>query len=929
MTGEGIGYWILADDGSVRAFGNAPSLDGGAGDALDAPAIAFAPADRGAGMWILDTSGVVHARGSARIVERREVPFSASAVAVAATREGDGLWVTHDDGTVETHGAAPDLEQTSPARRTAHVVAITTSPVGVGYWLLDRDGGVTAFGDAPWHGSMPDAQVDRPPPVGLAPLPNGRGYWIARQDGAVFCCGSAPFLGALPGVIPVQVVGIQTNGEGTGYWLVGRRGEVLPFGAAIYCGDREPPPFSIAMQAFPPPVASSDVRQSEVRAAVRDAIRTHWSPAPREDVPAPTDLELHWSEEPDVSIVIPVYGQMDLTARCLEAIRITVPASIAYEVIVVDDASPDATAAMLDAVRGIRVITNEQNLGYLRSCNVGAAAARAPFLVLLNNDTEPRGAWLSELLGTARADPTIGMVGAKLLDADDVISEAGAIIWSDGDGWNYGRGALKDRHEYNWVRDVDYASAACVLVRRDLWQEAGGFDERYAPAYYEDADLAFTARELGYRVVYQPLAEIVHLEGATHGTDEHVGAKRNQVINRAKFVEKWQPRLGEQRKNDAQNVLLASRRRAHPEVLYVDAGILTPDRDAGSGRALHVLRALQRLGCTVTFLAENGDVASGHARALQQLGIELLVGAGDLHRFLSAVGPELDLCILSRPEIAARFLPQVRALAPDAKVAFDTVDLHFVREERRAGVQGDAQALTSSRAYREIELALARATDIVVTATEDDARTLAHEVTCARTLVIPTVHEVQRPGPSFEGRGGLLFVGGFHHPPNVDAVEWFVAEVMPLLRVSLPGVMLSVVGSDPPDEIEDLATDDVEILGWVPDLAPVYAAARLSVAPLRYGSGMKGKIGESLSYGLPVVTTSIGNEGTGLVHDQELLVADDAEAFAAAAVRAYSDAQLWETLAARGRTAAEERFSPAVIEHRFRELLTELELLDG
>jgi len=206
---------------------------------------------------------------------------------------------------------------------------------------------------------------------------------------------------------------------------------------------------------------------------------------------------------------------------------------------VVDDGSSDTTATRLASRDDIRYLRNPKNLGFVGSCNRGAQAAQGEFILFLNNDTVVLEGWLDHLVQTFADVPDAGLVGSKLLYPDGRLQEAGGIVWADASGWNWGRLADPSAPEFNFMRDVDYCSGASLLIRRRLFTDLGGFDERYAPAYYEDTDLAFAVRAQGLRVLYQPLSRVVHYEGISAGTDLTSGMKAYQVRNRERFQEKW------------------------------------------------------------------------------------------------------------------------------------------------------------------------------------------------------------------------------------------------------------------------------------------------------------------------------------------------------------------------------------------------------
>lgn len=653
-----------------------------------------------------------------------------------------------------------------------------------------------------------------------------------------------------------------------------------------------------------------------------------------------------------VSIVIPVWNKAEYTRRCLESIIRFTPEEL-FEVVIVDNGSTDGTAELLAALDGdVRVIRNRENAGFVGACNQGAAAARGKYLLFLNNDTEPQEGWLQALVAAAEADPAAGAVGAKLVYPDGRLQEAGGLVFSDASGWNFGRGADPGLPALNRPCEVDYCSGAALLVRRDLFERLGGFDARYAPAYYEDTDLCFGIRKLGHKVLYCPGAVVIHHEGITAGTDLAAGMKRHQAENRARFAAKWAdelraqdppPGAGDGPPSTADRARLARLARAPavpagdgPRVLVVDPLMPLHDRASGSLRLFRLLRLMRDAGCQVTYVARDGSGQERYRQELLAMGID--AHAGDPERMASLGRPldapridlprflargRFDLAWLSTWHIAAQYLPLLRAHSPATKLVVDTVDVHFLREWRQAEVEGRTlPSANELRAAEQCELAVYRAADTVVTVTDGDAQALRERGLRVPIAVIPNVHPAARSRSTpVERRSGLLFVGNFAHPPNVDAIRWFCAEVWPLVQARIPGVRLSVVGGCAPEEVRALASPSVTITGPVPEMEPYLEAARVSIAPLRFGAGMKGKIGEALAHGLPVVTTPLGAEGMGLVDREQVLIAPDAAAFAAGVVELHADPELWSSLAAAGAAHAESLWGPAAVARRLAPVL--------
>ena len=645
-------------------------------------------------------------------------------------------------------------------------------------------------------------------------------------------------------------------------------------------------------------------------------------------------IQLPKYDNPRVSMVIPLYAQAELTRACLHSIR-EHTRGVPYEVILVDDAADVETRRLLDEVRGANVLRNEKNIGYLRSVNRGASVARGQWLVLFNNDTEVTRGWLSAMLDCADSAPDVGVVTPKYIYPDGSLNEAGGVIWRDGTGTNYGRGDAPHHFQYEYRRETDYGSAAALMVSAQLWNDVGGFDERFLPMYYEDADLCFEARKHGLRVLYEPEAVIVHVEGATAGNDADSGHKRYQERNRPKFVAKWRTELETEHRYPAPtSVRMAANRHRGQHVLVIDHRVPMWDRDAGSLRILRIMEALIGIGARVTFMPDNLTELKPYTRSLQRLGIEVLYGHLDINAELAAIGPRLSAAILCRPHATSHWLDTVREFAPAATVVYDTVDLHWLREARRGAVGDSLGALggdngnpnldrisPKAKALRQLELAMIRATDATIVVSDCERRQVERDVPGAKVLVVPTVHDVEPHVSPPADRSGVLFLGSFEHVPNVDAAVRLVKEVMPAVWRELGDVPVTVVGSSPPSEVQALISARVDVTGWVKDLQPLLERSRLMAAPLRFGAGLKGKITQCLAVGLPVVTTAVGAEGLDARDGETMLIADDPGAIAERIIGVYRDDDLWNRLSVAGQAVVSNACSPELVAAQMRLLL--------
>ncbi|MXP64262.1 glycosyltransferase [Roseomonas sp. M0104] len=368
-----------------------------------------------------------------------------------------------------------------------------------------------------------------------------------------------------------------------------------------------------------------------------------------------------------------------------------------------------------------------------------------------------------------------------------------------------------------------------------------------------------------------------------------------------------------------------------PRVLFIDWMVPTPDQDSGSLDLWNQLSLFQAMGYEAAFMPvveRPGDAP--YAEALRKAGVRYLAAGADSspEQLLQDAANDFDLILLNRIHVAARFLAHVRRCAPNARLVFNTVDLHFLREEREAALEGSPDKAQAAAQRRQDELRCMAEADATIVLSDEEGRLLSELLPDAAIHVIPFARGVSGGVPTFTERSGVLFVGGFLHTPNIDAATWLVEEIWPKVRHTLPSATLEIIGSNAPQQVRQLddAGAGVVMRGFVQDLHPVLAHARVTVAPLRFGAGIKGKVAMSLAAGVPCVATPIASEGMGLVDGENILLGRDADALAAAIVQAHEDAALWERLSAGGHAVMRNRYSLESVGGRFIALARSLDV---
>lgn len=510
---------------------------------------------------------------------------------------------------------------------------------------------------------------------------------------------------------------------------------------------------------------------------------------------------------------------------------------------------------------------------------------------------------VASLAETLLAKARVAIVGPKLVDLESCEVISAGMNFVDGSLQPCGAGADVEDYRYSSLADVDYVPSCTLAVNRTAFLDAGGLTETISGLEAAVGDLTNRLKQNGWQIKCQRQAVAV-VDLATSPLPEI----QSDISIKA---------------SDGSSL--------KPKILFIDAFTPTPDQDSGSNDIVNFMKIFIDFGYQVTFmpalsLASAGRYTDGlRAEGVICVSSPVFVMA---ERYLQEHAAEFNVIFAYRGSIAARFVDLVRRVAPNTKFVFDTVDLHFLREERQAEIEKSNQKLVEAQRTKQIEIGVMRKADRTIVLSKVEQEIATRLVPNAAISLIPIVREVPGRLAPREERSSVLFIGGFAHFPNVDAILWFVSNVWPIVRCRLPHARLKIVGSQITPDIAALenAEAGVEVLGFVENVEPLMASSLMSVAPLRYGAGVKGKVVSSLCYGLPCVATSVAVEGMGIGEHDGVIVADDPERIADGIVALHQQADLWSLLSDGGVSFAHANFSVARIKEQLKELLTDMKL---
>lgn len=644
-------------------------------------------------------------------------------------------------------------------------------------------------------------------------------------------------------------------------------------------------------------------------------------------------LRFKRNSSPDVSILLIFYNSAELSYACLSSIaEVLNESTVSAEVLILDNGSSDATPQLLDRIEGATIIRSRENLHFLKGVNRVAKEARGKYLLFLNNDALLLPGSLEAAVSLCDADDSIGAVGGRIILPDGTLQEAGSVVWRNGACTGYGRGAVPDAPEFMFRRDVDYCSGAFLLTPRATFEALDAFDERYAPAYYEETDYCLRLWESGRRVVFDPAVVILHFEFGSSSNSEQ--ALQLQQRNHAIFRQRHQDWLSKQHEVALEKILWARGARVEKNrVLYIEDRV--PHENLGSGypRSRELLCALERAGAELTLfpMFPHEETWAG-IRHTVPASVEVMRGysAQHLASFLKERAGYYDAIFVCRPHNMEAFLNATNGAnakwTGGAMIVYDAESLFASRVLIERRMMGEAVSSDQAQKLINDEISLTKSAKAVIAVSAAEKRQFEKQGVERIYVMGHSVEPVPTPRAFFE-RADFLFVGGIHEDksPNADSLRWFVGEVWPHVLEKLGSQLkLHIVGYNRASTVLALKSSTVHLVGKVDDLAPWYDRARIVIAPTRIAAGIPSKGHMAAAHGVPMVTTRLIADQLGWESGEALLAEDDPLAFADACVRLYTDQTLWESVRTNALARVASDCSPQRFEETVRALLAQI-----
>lgn len=611
------------------------------------------------------------------------------------------------------------------------------------------------------------------------------------------------------------------------------------------------------------------------------------------------------SNIPKVSIIIPFYNEEIYTWNCLLFLNKYLTNEITFEILLIDDNSTEKND--FSSIKGIAIYRNTENLGFLKSINKGIRLAKGEYIYILNNDTEVQENFLKELFFVFENFKNVGAVGSKLINPDRSLQEAGSVFMKD---FNV-RQIVKKKEPYypevNYIVKVDYCSGCSLLFKKlDEKGNLNLFDEQFAPAYFEETDFCFNLKyNQNKEIYYAPFSEVVHYNGRTYNPLKNTDVTQSNKIvellktNSEKFKIKWGKHL---LKIEATTIEDRIQEKYNNKSIVFFNGIIPEyDKDSGSNRLKEIITSYAELDYHVTLICQYVYKDNKYIPFYQRLGVNVFYEhkeTNGFEKYLINQKIKASIAWFHGPTEFMKFYKVAKRILPEAKFVYDMVDIHHLRFKRAIELEPMRISFWKKYIrYKKIEYKSSQLADYIITISkfeEEYMKTICDE---NKIITISNIHYpkicIDKTLP-FEERKNVLFIGSAH-TPNVDALYYLNNEIMPLVWSEIPDLRVNIIGSVN-KAIKDIENPNLVFLGYVENIDASFASNKFMIAPLRYGAGVKGKIGQAFEYFLPVVTSSIGAEGMHLVNNKNALIEDSKEGFAKAMIDLYTNKKLWQKL---------------------------------
>lgn len=596
---------------------------------------------------------------------------------------------------------------------------------------------------------------------------------------------------------------------------------------------------------------------------------------------------------PKVTIVIPIFKNKFYTYLCLYSISIA-KTEVPFEVIIIDDSGKGNTIDSLQDIANIRIINNDINIGYLRSCNQSIKYVNSEFVYFLNNDTFVIDYWLDSLVDTFNFFPDVGIVGSKLYYENGIVQECGSYILSNGQGYNFGRNYDDFSSILNFTREVDYCSASSILFRKKDFIEFGMFDENFLPAYYEDVDLCFKFKSKGKKILCNPKSRIFHFESKTIGSMLN---KKELLIEKNKkiFFTKWKSFI------DNKFHKIENLKDKNKYIIFCEEHVLTPFSDAGSLSIFNFAKLFQELGFSVIFYFENIDQ---DINIFKDNGFHVLTEnivtrtRGSLKKILQNFYIYPSIFYISRPNFYNKIYPFLKREYKNSLFIYDTVDLHFLRMSREKNIHNSSWTNNQISVSRDIEIDNILKSDFTIIRSIYEVNYLIdkYKINLNKLINLSLLFKSTEDVPLFSDTNGLVFVANFNHQPNIDALNYFFDNIFIHFSPNFLKENIHIVGKNGKKLFgHKVNNKNIIFYDFIKDINSFLFKRRVNIAPLRYGAGIKGKIAQAMTIGIPTVSTPIGFEGINLKSKRNFCTSNP-KLFAELIQMLYYDPKLWNKI---------------------------------